>query len=128
MQNSLLNMREEANGALIFPEDSRRQPPSPLTCSSDHDIPDELVDALMKPTYRNLSTVDNLKIIRTAFDEERLENIKVKYSPSNKKARFRYTTKQRSLAEAASICYSIEDFETKVSVLGYIFHSLICHF
>ncbi len=116
-------MRQDADGSLIFPHSL--QPLSPLTCASDDDIPDELIDVLLNPKYRNPSSIDNVKIIGTAFDGGREENIHVKYTASNKKARFRYTTKQRSLAGAGLICYSMQDFETKVSVLPYILHRLI---
>lgn len=126
MQNSVLNMGEDANGSLIFPHISS-QALSPLTCASDHDIPDEFLDDLMNPTYRDLSSIEDVKIISTAFDPARGENIHIKYTASNKKGRFRYTAKQRNLAEAGCICYSMEEFETKVSIFKYMVHHLICH-
>ena len=118
MQRMVLNMSENADGSLLSGTSPSRAS-SPMTCDGEDDIliPDHALEALWKPTYQDLSECPNMKVINTSFDPDNKQNRKVKYNPGNKKERFRYTTKQRKLAEAGPICHSLEEFEAKVSYL-----------
>jgi hypothetical protein len=80
---------------------------SPLTTADD--LPDEIKEMLLRPSFSNLSS-ENVKVIKTAFDPENMENKRVNYKDTNRRARFRYTQDQRKDARCARPCKSSDQF------------------
>ena len=112
-QSRVLNLTERWDGSLV-PDLPQSRPESPFSDNSEDEVPEEIWEALSQPSYNDLSSVKDLKIIHTSFDPAKPENTHVKFNASNKKDRFRYTAELRRSAERGFICNSEEIFEEKV--------------